>query len=252
MKYIVFIIVFAALACVSKPNDELIVLINIEEFEGKMRDIAKGISLLDSLKPKVISIAFQFPDEYSDEKSDNELALAFSDYRANLILCNDIDYYDEQREDYPGFRVQSYSKFIPAKAKTGFINLVSEIDPFQTISKFSTWERVNGKIEYSFGVQTAILFDSIKATDFLKRRPKINDINFHDGKKFKSFELLDIISGKVRREEIEGKIVIIGFLGPGYTDRFYSGAIKRGNGSFEPDMYSAEFQANIVLQVLLE
>ncbi len=67
---------------------------------------------------------------------------------------------------------------------------------------------------------------------------------------FKVVTLEDIVSGKVEQKVIEGKIVLIGLLGTGFADRYYSGAIKRGNGSFVPDMFNCEFQAHIALQAL--
>jgi CHASE2 domain-containing sensor protein len=258
MKYVIVILI-AILSCSPKASDEIIVLINVEQLEVGRENIAKGITLLDSFAPKVIAIDLQFPDEHNNEKIDDELSRVLNDCRSSLVLCSDIDDYEsniddyeERLEEYSGFKESTLLKLAPSKSKTGFSNLITDLDPFLTVKVFPSWEKVNGKVEYQFGVQTAILFDSLKAANFVKQHPKINSINFHMGKKFKSFGISDIINGKVRREDIEGKIVMIGFLGPGFTDRFYSGAIKRGNGSFEPDMFGVEFQAHIAMQVLLE
>ncbi len=247
MKYF-SIALFVIFGCTQKTNDEDIIIINTEQLGGGTEDLAKGIFVLNSLAPKVFAIDLWYSDE--NKKVDDELINILKECK-NLVIRSEIDGYADRLEEYPRFKLGTLPKFIPL-AKTGFATLIEEDDAFFTVKKFSSWEKVNGKMEYEFGVQMAMLFDSIKAADFVKKHPKINDVNFHNGKKFKTFEINDVINGRVKKEDIEGKIVLLGFFGPGFTDRFYSGAIKRGNGSFVPDMYSVEFHAHVALQVLSE
>lgn len=239
--------IFALIACAPKAQEESILIINTEEFVGEAEELAKGLSILKSYSPKIIAIDLQFSDE--DQRS-TELIDVLGEC-GNIVMRSEIEGYEERLEEYPNFKTGILPK-LPPNAKTGFVSLIQENDAFFTVKKFSSWERVNGNIEYQFGVRTAISLDSAKAMDFVRTHPKINDINFHSGKKFKTFEITDIINGKVSKVDIEDKIVLLGLLGPGFTDRFYSGAIERGNGSFVPDMFSAEFHAHIILQILSE
>lgn len=232
----------------AKPNENII-LINIEQFENDPEKISHGISILSSLESKVIALKFQFTEESYGQRIDSILMNSLSSCEEKLVLGLDVENYLEVLEEYSRFKKVF---FVPTKSKVGYSTLVGDIDPFGTIKSFTSWERVNGKIEYQFAVEVAMLFDSAKANKFIKKHPKVNDIDFHEGAKFKSLDLNDILNGKILPSDIKGRIVILGFLGPGFTDRYYSAAIQRGNGSFEPDMYGVEIQAHIVLQILSE
>lgn len=246
MKY-VSIALFMILGCATKPKDAPIILINIEQVIGDKKNLAKGISILNSFNPKVMGIDFLL----SEEKNEAEFISVLEDCE-NLVMGTEIDGYEERLEEYSKFSSTILSPILETGKCTGFRSLIEEEDAFFTVKRFSSWEKVNRKVEYQFGVRTAMLFDSTKVSNFVKKHSKINEIDFHDGKKFKTFELGDLINGKVKKADVEGKIVLLGFLGPGFTDRFYSGAIRRGNGSFVPDMYLAEFHAHIIMQALSE
>jgi CHASE2 domain-containing sensor protein len=55
------------------------------------------------------------------------------------------------------------------------------------------------------------------------------------------------LNGNITKKDIEGKIVMFGFLGPGNEDKFFSPLNTNPN---EPDMYGLEYLANVVAQVL--
>lgn len=252
MKLFLVLTLTTLLGCSSKKSNDIVVLINVESFQHEVESIKKGVSLIDSFEPKVISIGYKFSDEPLKDNSDDNLFDHLEKCRTKVVIRKDIENYPEELEESDELIGKNITRFIPLKEKTGYMNLPEELDLFGTINRFSTWESVNGKIEYSFGVLTAFAFDSLKTANFLRRHPKNNLIEFYNVRKLQIFQLSDIISGKIGEKEIEGKIVVFGLLGPGFTDRFYSGAIKRGNGSFVPDMYAIEFQAHIALQILSE
>lgn len=88
----------------------------------------------------------------------------------------------------------------------------------------------------------------VKTSNFIQSHERLVDLNFKKGvRKFKTFSVTDVLNGKLTKKEIEGKIVMMGFLGPGNEDKFYSPLNKN---SKEPDMYGVEYLANIVAQIL--
>lgn len=65
---------------------------------------------------------------------------------------------------------------------------------------------MNGKIEYHFAVRTAMAFDSLRTVNFIKDKTKIIDVNYlKDQENIKVISALDAL---VKRQDIEGKIVI--------------------------------------------
>lgn len=73
-------------------------------------------------------------------------------------------------------------------------------------------------------------------------RIEINLECYHGG-----FATSDLLNGRLTKKGIDGRIVIFGFLGSGEQDKFFSSLNTNSN---EPDMYSLQYLANIVAQVL--
>lgn len=155
--------------------------------------------------------------------------------------------FDEITNDYNTFVNESEPQFLEG-AKTGFINTVLENDELNTLKRFFVSGVVTGKKEYHFSVQIAMLYDSIKTMEFIQQNNNIVDVDYKYGnRKFKKISPREVLSEKITKEDIEGKIVIMGFLGPGNEDKFYTPLNKNPN---EPDMYGVEYLANIVAQIL--
>jgi CHASE2 domain-containing sensor protein len=230
-------------SCKSQSAESDIVLVNVgsNDREG----IAKQISAINFYNPKVIAIDLQFfnDTEYSkDSFLSNELSKC-----KEVVMASLIGDYSEMNTQHKWFANESEPWFL-INAKTGFINTILEKDEFQTLKRFSIVEKVKGETEYHFAIQTTLLFDSLKATEFIKSNPKIINVDYRNGtRKFKTFSASEAINNKLTKKDIEGKIVMLGFLGPGNEDKFFTPLNANPN---EPDMYGLEYLANVVAQVL--
>ena len=91
-------------------------------------------------------------------------------------------------------------------------------------------------------------FDSLRTNKFIKTHDRLVDIDFKNGeRKFKIFTFQNVLTNKLTKGDIEGKIVMLGFLGPGTQDKHISPLNSNPN---EPDMYGLEYLAHIVAQIL--
>jgi CHASE2 domain-containing sensor protein len=243
MNRIFFFFLFVTVSCSSQTADRNIVLINVETLDRA--GVADEIAVINSLNPKVIAVDLQFSNRTEYQ---NDLRLISELVKCkNLIMVSSIENYTGNDVEYRMFTFGSLPEF-SIMAKTGFSNTLHEEDEFKTLARFSTHEKVDGSIEYHFGVRVAMAFDSLKAIHFVERNPRIIEVDYRNGKrKFKTFSAAEVLNRKITRGDIEGKIVIIGFLGPGDEDKFYTPLNTNPN---EPDMYGLQYLANIVAQVL--
>jgi CHASE2 domain-containing sensor protein len=231
-------------SCLAQNGDNRILLVNAETLDRK--GIASLISVINLNGPKVIAIDLKF--------------IAESDYESNWLLFNELSscknlvlpsviggYIAGKHIDYTQFVDEPEPQFL-VYAKTGFVNAMQDVSDLRKVKQFSTNEMVKGEIEYHFSVRTAMCFDSLKALSFVAKNPRIVDIDYKDGeRKFKVFSASDILSGKFAKKDIFEKIVLIGFLGPGDDDKFFT---PLNTNPTQPDMYGVENLANIISQIL--
>lgn len=249
-KYLVFPLLFAFvlsfLACNSNKKIEDIVIIDVSDFGREI--IAREVFILDSLNPKVLAIDLQFSTR-KETMVDSLLEYILSGCD-NLIMVSVIDdNYSGEDLEYKNL-TSSLPEFIK-NAKTGFTNVILEDDEFETLKRFSTYEKVGGKIEYHFSVQTAMAFDSLKTMSFLKKHPKIVDVKYNSSERFKIFSAADVLEKKITTKEIEGKIVLVGSFSPFDYDVFFS-PLNNKKKPYKPDMYGVVYLANVVAQILHE
>ncbi len=229
--------------CISQSHEGNIVLINVEHLDRA--GIAREISIVNSLNPKVIAIDLQFDISRHDEK-DTKLVNALWKCK-NLVMASLVNNL--------GGKIfissASQAEFISRQGQTGFINTLLEDDNNRTLKRFTVWEKESygDRVrEYHFAVRTAMAYDSMKATEFIKAHPKIVDVDYKGGKrKFKKYSSKEVFGGKLTKKDIEGKIVMLSFLGPGNEDKFFTPLNKDKKN---PDMYGLEYLAYIVAQVL--
>jgi CHASE2 domain-containing sensor protein len=251
MKTRSFLLLFGILimgSCHSQPAEDNIVLINVGNYD-KGR-IAKVISKINTLNPKVISLDIAFP-EYTGGANDKSLFLALRGTK-KLVLPSEIS---SEGQDYQGNEIISIyltcvGEFFVPYAKTGFVSAKVERDQIQIPKQFIVWQKgsYSEDIYHHFSVVTAMAFDSLKAAGFVQNHERVVDVDYKNGRrKFRTFSASEILNDKLTKSDIEGKIVMMGFLGPGVQDKFFTPFNTNSN---EPDMYGLQYLANIVAQIL--
>ncbi len=240
---LILLLIAIALRCNSQHAESHLVLINVDSLDRG--GIATLIHIINEFEPKTIAIDLQFVNnsEYTKDWSlFNELSKC-----KKLVMSSLIGNYTGEDIEYKRFVEESQPQFL-INAKTGFTNIIPEQDEFSTLRRFSTKEQINTKIEYHFAIRVAMEYDSIKAINFVRNNPKVVYVDFKNGQRnFKRLTSEDVISRRINPDEIKNKIIMIGFLGPGQEDKFYT-PLNKDTG--EPDMYGLEYLAYIVAQVL--
>lgn len=227
----------------SKAEAE-IVLINVDTLDRE--GIARELDAVNAFNPKAVAIDLQF-SEKMDQRKDVILLLALK-HTPNLFMVSIIeDYGDGARSHYDQFTLGSLPVFLD-NAQTGFANTMIEENELRTLNRFATHAYVAGKIEYQFGVRVAMAFDSLRTLRYVDQHPRMVDVDYRHGeRRFKIFNSTEVLSGKLSRQDIEGKVVMLGFLGPGLEDKFYT---PLNTNPDEPDMYGLVYLAHIVTQIL--
>lgn len=252
VRMMLVLFVLPSVSCYPQNQDRWIVIINVEN--SSRLDIANALRILDSFKPKVISVDLQFSSN-KDYDSDSSLVDALWSAK-NLVMVSIIE---DSSGTYTGispshryeFAYGSLPEFIPFEAKTGYPHTLFEADEFQTVKRFSAFEKVGDKIEYHFAIQTAMIFDSLKTNLFLKRNSKTINIDYKKTayNKIVRFSIYDLLNNKISKDQIEDKIILIGFVGPGNKDKYFT-SLNSQNPPKSPDMYGLEILACIILQIL--
>jgi len=239
-------IVLVTESCRSQKIENL-VLINIGNSDnGK---IAEQINEVNKLNPKVISLDIAFPT-FSGNREDKKLFFALQNIK-KLVMPSRIHY---EGQDYYGRPMLSVVRAFATPynrrgVRIGFVSATRDNDSLRIPKQFIVTQRDYTENFYQhFSIVTAMAFDSLQAVGFIQNHDTVASVDFKNGtRKFKIFSASDVLKGKLKKEDIEGKIVMLGFLGPGDTDKFFSPFNKN---STEPDMYGVEYLANIVAQVL--
>lgn len=244
VKFACALIFLSICGCEGQNPKPKILIINIRTLDRSQ--IAEAIKVVDSMDPSVISIdaIFNYDTEY---EKDNRLIEALY-YCDKVVMPKSIADYDGIQDEYLKFEGQSTEYIF--KKKTGYSNVFFEKDDLNTLKKFSIWEIVKSNRIYHFAVRSAMEFDSLKTVDFIRKNPKIIEIDYKEGKRnFKVFEGSDVIMRNVPEGDFKGSIVLMGDLGQLDYDRFFT-PLNNRKEPFEPDMYGVEVVANIVAQVL--
>jgi CHASE2 domain-containing sensor protein len=239
--FVYAIIVISLSKCNSQSVDK-IVLVNVGNLDRGA--IAHEISILNALNPRVVAIDLQFR-ELKEPEADAKLTSALWNCK-NLVMTSAI--HNLANEKFIG--LNNHSQFSPPQVKSGFINAILEEDKNRSLKRFliQDIETVGAKrVEYHFGIKTAMAYDSLKTLKFIASHSKTADVDYKKGRRaFRKVSAEEVLNGKLTENDIAGKIVLIGFLGPGTEDKFYT-PLNKGQNS--PDMYGL-YLANITAQVL--
>jgi CHASE2 domain-containing sensor protein len=223
-----------AASCRSQEMDRQIVLVDVGNLTRT--EIANQISIINSLKPRVIALDVQFKKRFHDE-GDKKLFEALKNCKS-LVMTSSINNLGG------GVFVTSGSiwEFANLQTRQGFINTILEDN---LLRKFLVWEDTdigNQNKQFHFSVSIAMEYDSLKASHFVHNNPKVVSINFSGGnRRFVKISTNDVLFEKLSKRDIEGKIVIFGYLGPTEEDRFNTPVGK---------MYGVEYLAYVVAQIL--
>jgi len=244
------------------PADTNIVMVNIGNLSrGEM---AAQIHILQQYNPKVIGIDAVIEDPTVQDAEGNLMlagALALYD---NIVLvsrltkCNDVQC-DSMEYSLPMFSAQAtnaYANLITADARAQ--------DHFKTCRTFRPQQATDTGQVVHFGVKLASLYDSAAAADFLTRKKVIETINYRGNipsgnssfsGRFSALDWQQVFEQNFVPEFIEGKVVIMGYLGSDFSDnswedKFFTPLNKEYAGRTNPDMFGAVIHANIVSMIL--
>jgi CHASE2 domain-containing sensor protein len=229
--------------------DSNIVLVNISHLNRK--GIARQIEIINKYKPLAIGVDAFFKDEKSPEL-DVPLIRSFANTK-NLIMVSDLKETDNESEGFDTLHT-SHAKFIQF-AETGFANFVIREGDFRTVRKFSSKEEVGEIIELSFPVKISQLLYPEHTEKFLDRKNDLEIINFRRNiDKYITLDAMEVFDRKDELGFINGKVVLMGFLGPSLgdivrEDLFFTPLNKQFVGKSYPDMYGMVVHANIISMI---
>lgn len=248
---------------ISKYEPRVIGIDGFFNCEGGLRDTVNCPQLLDEMGNIMLSNAIQ---EAGNVVLVSKLLQSRSLYRAGVE-----DEWDSLEYSDPIF--QQY-------ALSGYANLATDADYQEDVKicrSFIPKVEVNGKRELAFGVKIAMLFDSARTGEFLKRDKEEELVNFRGNVEIQDVRLealrnkdlattrypmmffaLDV--DQVFREDfhpdlIKDRIVLMGFLGdrigdPAWNDKFFTPLNKKVAGRANPDMFGVVIHANIISMIL--
>ena len=277
----------------STTHEDRIVIVNIGNLSRA--GIAEQIRIISKYKPKVIGIDSYFNCEGGIRDMRNCPQLL--DTMGNLLLSNAIqeagnvvlvskfhqsmasfktgaiDVYDSMEFSDPIFQDFAESGFanLPTANKAVYQEDVKICRAF--VPKMKIGERE----ELAFSVKLAMLYDSVKTMDFLKRGKESELVNFRGNVEVQDVRIASIRSKDIATTErpvmfftldvdqvlnekfdtaiIPGRIVIFGYLGsylgdPAWNDKFFTPLNKKVAGRANPDMFGVVVHANILSMIL--
>jgi CHASE2 domain-containing sensor protein len=271
--------------------EQRVVLVNIGNLTRA--GVAEQIRIISQYKPKVIGIDSYFDCEGGLRDTINCPQLL--DTMGNLLLSNAIqeagnvvlvskllqssklykagvaNEYDSLEYSDPVF--QEHARFGYANLFTGALYQ----EDVKDCRSFPPRMLIKGKEHLAFGVQLAMVYDSVKAKEFLRRNKAEELINYRGNVEMQDVRLASIkgkdlsttrypnmffaldVDQVFRRDflpdMIKDKIVIFGFLGEkfgdqSWSDKFFTPLNKKVAGRANPDMFGVVIHANIVSMIL--
>lgn len=237
MKLLIFTWILFTLACAKSNNLSYeIILVNVAD--DRNSEIATQIGLICNQDPSVLAIDIAFDKE--DSLGDSALTNALWNCKKLLIPTEIYSLGDSLMS----IALMSEGRFCPTFARTGFVSSRAQ----DGLTKFSLYETpsFSQRIEYHFSVQAAMLYDSVSVAEFVRKSPRIMDLDFKvPRRKFRIVSGSSISRGEVKLSDFKDRIVIMGYLGPGNFDQ----VITPWNTTGEK-MYGVELLSNITAQIL--
>ncbi len=245
-----------------RPVDSTIVVVNIGALTRA--GIATEIDAINQYNPKVLGLDIFFDQPHENPLYDDMLEAALSKTKT-LVLGSAVLEGKEDEKTGETIWKDSLRTCLPRftqYAKRGFLSVLTENnDKFENWRLFVVQEKLeSGRMEPSFGAEIARLYDSTAYNKLIARKNTVEMVNYHGNlNKFVFLDVEDIAGGRITddklRRIIEGKIVLMGFLGDGVPrpwdeDKYYSPMNPKLVGRTTPDMYGVLGHANIVSMIL--
>ncbi len=214
-------------------KEERVVLVNIGE--GNRRYFAEKIKEISACGPKVIGVDLFFKEFSADSELDKLLMESIE--QSNCILAT----------KHEGIGTHGvHKKYLEAATDYGYAELDIK-DKFA--AEFQVFRDGVTKRDYHFAYQLANEFDSIAASDFIQSLSgnRSNIVISRLTNQFRIFDFEEIIDCAA----VQNKIVIMGYLGPTYEDKFTTYARYHDQSDEDgPDMYGPVIVANQVLMMI--
>ena len=248
---------------ISKYEPKVIAIDAFFHCEGGLRDTVNCPQLLDTMGNLLLSNAIQ--------EAGNVVLVSKVLQSNQMFKSGAMDEYDSL--EYSDATFQGH-------AESGYANLATDAEYQEDVKicrSFMPKMEVKGKEEFAFSVKIAMLFDSVKTKEFLKRNKQEELVNYRGNVEMQDVKLASIKSkdlattkypvmfyaldvDQVFREDffpaiVKDRIVIFGFLGdrfgdPAWNDKFFTPLNKKVAGRANPDMFGVVIHANIVSMIL--
>lgn len=250
---------------ISKYKPKVIGIDSYFNCEGGMRDTVNCPQLIDTMGNLLLSHAIQ---EAGNVVLVSKFHQSFVSFRTGAI-----DVYDSMEFSDPVFQDHAESGFanLPTANKASYqedVKICREFVPRMTIGD---------REELAFSIKLAMIYDSAKTVEFLKRGNERELVNFRGnielqdvkiasirGNKlsetkypvmFYAMDVNDVLTENFLPSMITDKIVLFGFLGgyfgdPAWNDKFFTPLNKKVAGRANPDMFGVVIHANIVSMIL--
>ncbi|OHX67538.1 CHASE2 domain-containing protein [Flammeovirga pacifica] len=237
--------------------EQNVVLVNIGNLDRA--GIAKQILRLSEYKPKVMGIDATFVGPRpKNPAGDFMLAQALNKVGNSFVMATMPDEWNVENNQFDTLHLP----YAPFTAKTDHGHVYTGIltdEDFTTWRDFPTYVEINGKKEYALSVRLAQKFAPEKAEKFLARENQTETIFFKGNlNQYIKLDIEDLNNPEKTFDIVKDKIVLMGYMGDGYTDRhwdadkFFTPLNINTVGRGYPDMYGVVVHANIISMILEE
>jgi CHASE2 domain-containing sensor protein len=255
------------------PADTNIVIVNIGLLPR--RGIAEQVNIINKYNPKAIGLDSFFRTLKEDTLGDLMLAEAFSNVE-NLVIgskLTDPDDNDMWQDSYTSHEI--FAKH----AMKASVNLIVEEanqdqNKYKTCRSFFPQEKLYDSLlstirnEPAFAVKLADIYNPEKVQKLLSRELEEEVINYRGnvmdfgrsnfGTRYFALDVYDVLDENFTPDLIEGKIVLMGFLGESFgdsrsfDDKYFTPLNAKYAGRADLDMFGVVVHANVVSMILNE
>lgn len=233
--------------------------------------VAEQIRIINQYNPRVIGIDSFFPYP-KDPTQDSLLASALNEVETLVMASKVLNFVIEDDDNWYGDSLKLSAPMFRDNAIFAHANLVTdegvEQEDVKTNRSFlPVIPYKKDSSQLAFAVKIASIFAPEKAQKFLDRKKEKEYINYKGNTlasqsewatTFYALDVEDVFNENFVPEMIEGKIVLFGFLGNFFGDRYnvedkyFTPLNQKYAGRGEPDMYGVVIHANIISMILEE